>query len=200
LRSFASGASPPDTVFAAGDVPPRAPLERRAPTSSSDKLRRGLWAAAWLILCRWTPRPLHSWRRLVLRAFGARLAPGAKVYPDARIWAPWRLDMAEGSTLGDGVECYNVDWVRLGPGATVSQRAFLCTATRDIDAADNPLMTAPIVLERLAWVGAEAYVGPGVVVHEGAVLAARGVAVRSLAEWTVVGGNPAKPLRARTPR
>jgi len=111
------------------DAPARAPLVRRAPTSASDKLRRGLWSAAWLILCRWTPRPLHGWRALVLRMFGARVAAGARVYPDARIWAPWLLEMAAGSTLGDGVECYNVDWVRLGPDATVSQRAFLCTAT-----------------------------------------------------------------------
>lgn len=181
-------------------APARAPLVRRAPTSASDKLRRGLWSAAWLMLCRWTPRPLHGWRRLVLRGFGARVAAGAKIYPDARIWAPWLLDMASGSTLGDGVQCYNVDWVRLGPDATVSQRAFLCTATRDIDDVDNPLMTAPVVLERRAWVGAEAYVGPGVTLHEGAVLAARGVAVRSVPAWTVVGGNPAKAIRARNPR
>jgi putative colanic acid biosynthesis acetyltransferase WcaF len=178
----------------------RAPLERRAPTSASDKLRRGLWGLAWLILCRWTPRPFHGWRALVLRMFGAKIGSGAKVYPDARIWAPWRLAMGEGSTLGNGVDCYNVDWVRLGPQAVVSQRAFLCTATRDIDDADNPLMTAPVVLERLAWVGAEAYVGPGVTLDEGAVLAARGVAVRPVPAWTVVGGNPAKLIRERLRR
>lgn len=181
-------------------APARAPLVRRAPTSSRDKLRRGLWGFAWLILCRWTPRPLHGWRVAILRLFGGRIARGAKVYPDAIIWAPWLLDMAEGSTLGDGVQCYNVDWVRLGPGATVSQRAFLCTATRDIDDADNPLITAPITLDRLAWVGAEAYVGPGVTLAEGAVLAARGVAVRPIAAWSVVGGNPARIIRMRARR
>jgi putative colanic acid biosynthesis acetyltransferase WcaF len=184
----------------ADPVPARAPLVRRDPPSLANKLRRALWNLVWLLLCRWTPRPMHGWRRLVLRAFGARIAPGAKFYPDARVWAPWLLEMAEGSMIGEAVDCYNVDWVRLGPGATVSMRVYLCAASRDMEEPDNPLMTAPITIERLGWVAAECYVGPGVTLHEGAILAARGVAVRSIPAWTIMGGNPARLIRERKRR
>ena len=34
------------------------------------------WGAAWLVLARFTPPPLHGWRRLVLKAFGADVAKG----------------------------------------------------------------------------------------------------------------------------
>lgn len=105
--------------------------------------------------------------------------------------------MGDHSTMGDGVDCYSVARVELGARATVSQRASLCTATRDIDDAANHLMIAPIVIEPFGWVAAEAFVGPGVTVGEGGVVAARGVVVRDVPQWTVVGGNPAKPLRAR---
>jgi putative colanic acid biosynthesis acetyltransferase WcaF len=177
----------------------RAALTRRPRPSLSNKLARGLWGAVWLLLFRPSPRIFHGWRRVLLRAFGARIASGALVYPSARIWAPWNLEMGAGSTLGDGVDCYSVDKVILGPRAVVSQRAYLCTASRDIDDPGLALVTAPIVLERRAWVTAEVFVGPGVTLEEGAVAAARSVVTRSVRAWTVVGGNPARPIGARPP-
>lgn len=172
-------------------------LQQRPPLSAGSKLQRAVWNTVWLLLCRWNPPQLHGWRRLVLGLFGARMGTGAVVYPSASVWAPWNLAMGEGSTLGPGVDCYNVDRVELGPRAVVSQRAYLCTASRDIDDSAKPLTTGPIVLGADAWVAAEAYVGPGVTLGEGAVLAARGVAVRDLDPWMVAGGNPAKPIRKR---
>jgi len=59
------------------------------------------------------------------------------------------------------------------------------------------LITRPIVLGEKAWIAAEAFVGPGVTVGEGAVLGARGVAMRDLEPWTVYRGNPAQPVKMR---
>ncbi|MDO7840935.1 LbetaH domain-containing protein [Sphingomonas immobilis] len=174
-----------------------AALIRQPPTSFASKAGRAAWGVVWLLLYRPSPRPFHFWRRMLLRLFGARIAGGAKPYPSATVWAPWNLVMGAGSTLGDAVDCYSVARVELGRGATVSQRAYLCTASRDVDDADAPLMTAPIVIHAYGWVAAEAYVGPGVTVAEGGVVAARAVAVKDVPEWTVVAGHPAKPLRAR---
>lgn len=60
------------------------------------------------------------------------------------------------------------------PYAIVSQGAHLCTAGHNIDHHDFPLTAAPIRLGPCAWIAAEAFVGPGVNVAEGAVLGARG--------------------------
>jgi putative colanic acid biosynthesis acetyltransferase WcaF len=46
-------------------------------------------------------------------------------------------------------------------------------------------------------VAAEAFVGPGVRVGEGAVLGARAVAFHDLDPWTVYAGNPAQIIRKR---
>lgn len=175
----------------------RTPLTMQPPPGLGNKLARGLWGLVWLLLYRPTPRPFHAWRRLLLRLFGAKVGKGALVYPSAVIWAPWNLTLGPGSTLGDGVDCYNVAHVKLGAGAVASQRAYLCTASRNIDAPGKPLMTAPIVLADNAWVAAEAYLAPGVALGEGAVAAARAVVTRSVAPWNVVAGNPARVIRQR---
>jgi len=155
------------------------------------------WAWVWLLLFRPSPRPFHGWRRALLRLFGARIGRGAHVYPSCRIWAPWRLRMGEHSCLADRVDCYCVDRIDIGAHAIVSQYAFLCTAGHDIGDPGMALTTAPIRIGRGAWVCADAFVGMGVEVGEGAVIAARGVAVRNVDDWTVVGGNPARFIKRR---
>lgn len=175
----------------------RAPLAMQPPPGLGNKLARALWGIVWLLLYRPSPRPFHGWRRMLLRLFGAKVGKGALAYPSAKIWAPWNLSLGPDCTLGDDVDCYNVAHVKLGAGAVASQRAYLCTASRDIDAPGKPLVTAPIVLADDAWVAAEAYVAPGVSVGEGGVAAARAVVTRDIAPWTVVAGNPARVIRQR---
>lgn len=181
----------------ADDDASRTPLTLQPPPGLANKAARAAWGIVWLLLYRPSPRPFHGWRRMLLRLFGARVGVGAMPYPSARIWAPWNLTMGASSTLGDGVDCYNVAQIWLCDGAVASQRAYLCSASRDIDAPGKPLMTAPIVLAKDAWVAAEAYVAPGVHVGEGGVAAARAVVTRDVAPWTVVAGNPARVIRQR---
>lgn len=47
------------------------------------------------------------------------------------------------------------------------------------------------------WIGREAVIMPGVTIGDGAIVAARAVVTSDVAPYTTVGGNPAKPLRAR---
>ena len=157
----------------------------------ADKARRALWRIAALLVYP-VPPPLFAPRRAVLRLFGASVAPTARPYPSARVFAPWNLAMGAGSCLAGGVDCYNVARITLEEGVTVSQRSFLCSAGRDVRDPARPLTAAPIVLARGAWVAAEAYVGPGVRVGEGAVVGARAVVTRSVPPGAIVAGNPAR--------
>lgn len=170
---------------------------RPSPHSRANKAARAAWGIAWLLLFRPSPKPLFGWRRWLLRRFGARIGEGANIHASVRIWAPWNLEVAPYGTLSPFVDCYCVATIRIGRMATVSQYAFLCAASHDPDAPDMPLTTAPISIGDHAWVAADAFVGPGVRVGEGAVLGARASAFSDLAPWTVHVGTPARPLRAR---
>ena len=47
------------------------------------------------------------------------------------------------------------------------------------------------------WIGYEAVIMPGVYVGDGAIIAAKSVVVSNVSPYTIVGGNPAKPIRQR---
>lgn len=167
--------------------------------SLQHRLERALWAIAWGGLAAWTPPPLHPWRRALLRLFGASVSGTARVYGSARIWYPRHLSVGDNAVIGRGVICYSMAPITIGDGATISQRAHLCAGTHDIDDEHFQLVARPIRIGAKAWIAAEAFVGPGVTVGEGAVLGARGVTVKDLADWSVNAGNPARQVRLRTP-
>lgn len=163
----------------------------------SNRLYRLAWGVTWLLLARWTPPQLRAWRRLLLRLFGAEVARTTNVYGSARIWSPANLVIGDHAAIGPGAILYSMARITIGPHAIISQRAHLCAGTHDIEDAAFQLHARPITIGARAWVAAEAFVGPGVTVGEGAVLGARGCAMRDLAPWTVFGGNPAGVLRER---
>jgi len=172
----------------------------RSPLGWRTQAARLVWGIVWVLVYRPSPRICFGWRRLILRAFGARMAPGTNVYPTTWVWAPWNLTMHAGACLAERVDCYCVDRVEVGENATVSIRSFLCTASHDIRDPGRALVTAPISIGSDAFVFAEAFIGPNVTIGQGAVLGARAVVVRDVAAWTVVAGNPARPVAQRVLR
>lgn len=179
------------------DASRTSPVEGGPSFSLGNRLYRALWSVAWLLLAAWTPAPLHRWRVLLLRLFGANVAWTAHVYASARVWFPPNLAMREHACLGPGANCYSIARVEIGPRAIVSQRAHLCTGSHDIRDPAFQLVARPIAIGADAWVAAESFVGPGVTIGEGAVLGARAVTFQDLEPWTVYLGNPAAALRKR---
>ncbi len=165
--------------------------------SLKSRVARLVWNVTALLLFRLSPRPFFAWRALLLRLFGAKLAPGCKVYPGARIWAPWLLTCESYVSFADGAEIYNPAPMFFGSHAIVSQGAYVCGATHDLDDPAFPLLAYSMSFGPYSWVCARAVVGPGVDLAEGAVLGLASVATRSLDAWTIYAGSPAVAIRER---
>lgn len=166
--------------------------------SRKNQMVRMLWTIVWGVFARPLPRSVGSgWKRFLLRLFGARIDATAIVYSSAKVYYPANLTMGSYACLASDVDCYNVAPVTIGANSTVSQGAYLCTASHDITDPLNPLVTKPIVIEDQTWVAAGAFVGMGVTIGQGAVVGARAAVFKDVEPWTVVGGNPAKFIKRR---
>lgn len=162
------------------------------------QLIRLVWSITWALCASWMPRSLGSgWKRFLLRIFGAKMGKNSNVYSSTKIYYPANLIMGNNTCLASDVECYNVAPVILEDNVTVSQGAYLCTASHDIEDPMHQLITAPIVLKDQAWIGARAFIGMGVTIGQGSVVGATASVYKNVEPWTVVGGNPARLLKER---
>jgi putative colanic acid biosynthesis acetyltransferase WcaF len=170
---------------------------KRPSFSIGNRIRRFIWNLCWLIFYRTSPRPLHSWRAFLLKAFGAKMGHACHIYPGSKVWAPWNLTCAESVTFGDDAEIYNPAPMYFGSHAIVSQGAYICGATHDFDDPSFPLLAYSMKIESYAWICARASVCPGVNVGEYAVLGLGSVATRDLSPWGVYAGVPAVKVKTR---
>lgn len=181
-------------VSIAGDA---LPSGYPSPHSLRSRLYRLVWRVVASSLFRFSPSFMHGWRRILLRCFGADIGDGSVVYPTTKIWAPHLLKMGRLSCLGPNVDCCNVGGVIIGDRVTVSQYSYLCGASHDCSALTMPLTPGKIVIESYAWIAADVFIGPSVVIGEGAVVGARSSVFKSVPAWVVIVGSPARVLRNR---
>lgn len=62
---------------------------------------------------------------------------------------------------------------------------------------EQPVTSAGICLERDVWLGSHCGVTDGVTMAEGAVAGMNSVVTRDVAPYTIVAGNPARPIGRR---
>ena len=166
--------------------------------SSKNKLGRFVWNICYWILFRPFPTRIFSkWRCILLKTFGAKIGENSAVYSTAKIWAPWNLIIGNNSCISNGVNLYNPGKIIIGDDVTISEGVFICTPSHDISDKDFSLIISNIKIKDKAWVTAEAFIGPGVTIGEGAVVGARAAVFKDVEPWCVVGGNPAIFLKKR---
>lgn len=140
--------------------------------------------------------PISSILVFVLRLFGAKIGKQVRIKPGIHIKYPWKLIIGDYSWLAD---CYieNLDWVKIGENCCISQQAILMTGNHNYRRTTFDLITGPITIEQGAWIGAGCMVGPGVSVHNHAVLSMGSVATKSLDAYGIYKGNPAIKVKER---
>ena len=165
--------------------------------SLKNRIYRIIWSITYLLLFRISPKPLHSWRSLVLRLFGAKIGKGVHVYPKVEIWAPWNLIIGDESGIANGVILYSQDKIVIGKKVVISQGSHLCTGTHNFNKKGFPLITKPITIGDLVWIAAEVFIHPGIVIGSGAVIGSRSVVTKNVNPWMVCSGFPCVELKKR---
>lgn len=163
-----------------------------SPWTVGQRIKMVFWEYVWAIFCKWTPKPLNGWRLFWLKLFGAKLYGKPFVHQRARIQIPWNLTMYDRAALGDRANAYTLGPITIHEHATVAQEAYVCTGTHAFDRPEKNLITAPIVIGANCFIGARAFILPGVTIGENAIVGACSVVTKNVAPNAVVKGNPAK--------
>ena len=141
--------------------------------------------------------PFYGVKRVLLRAFGAKIGKGLILKPYVSIKYPWKLEVGDHVWIGEEVWIDNLAKITLGNNACLSQGALLLCGNHNYKKASFDLLVREILLEEGAWVGAKALVCPGVRMASHSILTAGSTATNSLEAYWIYQGNPAQKLRQR---
>ena len=168
-----------------------------SPWPVRERLRRVLWEFCWFIFCGWTPKPANSWRLFWLGVFDAKIEGTPFVHQRARIAVPWNLTLHDRSCLGDRANAYSLGAIEIGARAVVAQEAYLNTGSHDFSRPSMPLVVAKITIGEDAFIGARAFVMPGIKIGARAIVGACSVVTKDVPENVVAAGNPCRILHPR---
>lgn len=181
----------------------RAP-EQMQPEASPWTFRQKLGRAIWMVFGKPIFRmSFHNWygfRARLLRLFGAEIGKGVAIRPSANIEVPWNIHIEDDATVGDHAILYSLGRIHIGRRAIISQYAHLCAGTHDYADRTFKLLRTPVTIGDDVWIGADAFIGPGVRVGNLSVVGARSSTYKDLGERQVFVGNPAKPIKERVLR
>src|SRR5687768_1738963 len=80
----------------------------------------------------------YSFKRNLLKLFGARIGKGLVIKPGVRIKNPWRLTIGENCWIGESVWIDNLEDVEIGDNVCISQGTILLTGNHDYTISNFP--------------------------------------------------------------
>lgn len=139
-----------------------------------------------------------------LRMLTYQYLAGIEVGENSVIWAgnkitdSFRLKLGRNSIIGPSNVFLSRGGVTIGNNVNISGYSFFISQQHDLQGA-NFLRTTygEIEIKDRVWVATNCTIMPGVTIHKGAVIAAGAVVTKDVEPWTVVAGNPAKPISIR---
>ena len=158
---------------------------------------RILWYIINFIFLKTYWLPFSSFKKILLRLFGAKIGKGVVIKPGVNIKYPWLLEIGDFSWIGEGVWIDNLVKVTIGANCCLSQGAMLITGSHDYKKSSFDLIVGEILLEDGVWLGAGAVVGPNVICKSHSVLSLNSVATNDLDAYTIYQGNPALKKKTR---
>ena len=168
-----------------------------SPWTIMQRVKMLAWEYVWVLLCVWTPKPANAWRLFWLKLFGAKVLGRPFVHQRARIQIPWNLTLHNKSCLGDRANVYTLGEIEIFENATIGQEVYLSTGTHAFDRESMNLITSKITIQANVFIGARAFIMPGITIGEYSIVGACSVVTKDVEPWTVVGGNPAKFIKVR---
>lgn len=134
-----------------------------------------LWDIVNFLIFFNSPKPLFAFRNFILRAFGAKIGRGVKIRPTARICYPWKLEIGDWSWIGDHVDLYNLEPIRIGKNSVISQYSKLITGSHDYKSEDFQYRNAPIFIGDNVWITIDCLILPGALIPDHSLLSPRSI-------------------------
>jgi len=128
---------------------------------------------------------------------------GKPVDDSVVLFPPFYSEFGKNLTLGkdvfinSGCRFQDTGGITIGDGSLIGHGSTLTTLNHGIDPDRRAdMIPSPVTIGRKAWLGAGVTIVPGVTIGDGAIVGAGSVVTKDVPANTIVGGVPAKLIRA----
>lgn len=146
-----------------------------------------------------THLPSSTLRASVLRAWGARIAPGVRIDPRTTVLGIENLVIGEGTTIGVGCLLDARGGLRLGRRVRVGADTQFISANHEVNSNDFSAAIAPIVVGDGSTIASRVTVLQGVTIGPSAAIGPCSLVRGDIAAGAVADGIPARVLTSPRP-
>jgi len=114
------------------------------------------------------------------------------------------ISLGDNVYLGPGSELHGEGGIQIGHGVIFAPDVIVYTRTHNFDSDDlsalpfdDKILLKSVTIEDYVWIGRRAMIMPGIKIGKGAVIGAGAVVSKSIPEYGVAVGNPAKVVKYR---
>lgn len=140
--------------------------------------------------------PNSMLRRIYLRSvLGFRIDKSAFIHMGS--FFSGRISIGRNSVIGR--KCTLLGEITIGDNVSITAETYIFTSSHDVNSPSFDCHYRPVTLKNRSWTGARAMIMPGVTLGEGAVLGAMSVATKTIPDFSIFVGAPAKEIGKRNP-
>lgn len=141
--------------------------------------------------------PSHHIRRFVMRLGGARIGRGTSIHMGCKFFSLMNLEIGEDTIVGEGAFLDGRAPLIIGNHSDIASGVMIYNSEHDINADDFSAREESVEIGDYVFIGPRAIILPGIKIGRGAVIGAGAVVTKSVPDFTIVGGVPAKEIGER---
>lgn len=151
-----------------------------------------------LMLLRWVGHiPSHTIRNLKYKIFGMKIGKGSTIHMWVNFFDPKNIEIGEDTIIGDHAFLDGRDKIKIGNHTDIASSVMVYNSEHDLSDPNFGAILAPVEIGDYVFIGPRVIIMPGVKIGKGAVVAGGAVVTKDVADFTIVGGVPAKEIGER---
>lgn len=160
------------------------------------------WLDFELMLLRWVGHiPFHSVRKFFYSFSGMKVGSGSTIHMWACFFQPKNIEIGKDTIIGDHAFLDGRAKLKIGNHVDIASSVMIYNSEHNINESGfsdvDKVIEEPVEILDYVFIGPRVIVLPGVKIGKGAVVAAGAVVTKDVADFSIVGGVPAKEIGER---
>ncbi|OGY09582.1 MAG: hypothetical protein A2782_03410 [Candidatus Blackburnbacteria bacterium RIFCSPHIGHO2_01_FULL_43_15b] len=150
------------------------------------------------MILRWVGHiPIRTLRHAIYMLVGVRMGRGSTIHMWTNFFQPKNIEIGQDTIVGNNAFLDGRAPLIIGNHTNIAAEVLIYNSEHDVHSEDFHAIEGPVEIGDYVFIGPRAIILPGVKIGRGAIVAAGAVVTKSVSDFAIVGGVPAKEIGER---